>query len=122
MSLLQSIPSLKVLSITTKMKNTSSKDYNTLNIFQLVAKVVSSRSASLQQGFLPNFEILKYTGKLHLHLYPLPPVNNTIHGPLRLLKLDIHSATHISKVISYIPRLGERGVAVNVLSNSEDNL
>ena len=84
------------------MKNTSSKDYNTLEIFQLLAKVVSSQSVSLQQGFLQNFEILKYTRKLHLHLYPFPPVNNTIHGPLRLLKLDLHSATHIIKnAISY---------------------
>ena len=129
MGLLQSMPSLNTLSITTKMKNTSSKDYNPQNIFQLVAKVLSSQSAPLQQGFLPNLEILKYTGKLHLRpgnyddLYPFPLTDNAVHGPLHLLKFNLHSATHIPQnMISYISSLAERGVAVNVLSKSEDIL
>ena len=51
------------------MKNTSSKDYNTLKIFQLLAKVVSSQSVSLQQGFLQNFEILKYILENYIYIY-----------------------------------------------------
>ena len=132
MSLLQSMPSLNTLSLTTRTmsKNTYlSEDYNPRNILQLLAKILSSQSASLQQGFLPNLEILEYSGKLHLRpgnyddLYHLPPADNAVHGPLHLLKLDLRPATRIPKnMISYISSLVERGVAVNVLSKSEDIL
>ena len=129
MSLLQSMPSLNTLSITTlKKRNVTPSDYCPRNILQLAAKVLSSQSASLQ-GFLPNIEILEYTGKLYLRprnyadLCSLPPANNAFHGPLRLHQLNIHPATRIPKnMISYLSSLMERGVAANVLSKSEDIL
>jgi hypothetical protein len=93
------------------------------NILQLVAKVLSSQSTNL----LPNLEVLIYTGELRLgpgyyaDLYPLPPADNAVHGPLRLLKLDLYPATRIpKKIISYFLSLVERGVNVNVLSRSQD--
>ena len=129
MILLQSMPSLNTLSITTLKKTTTLKNYNPRHILQLVTKVLSSQSASLQQGFLPNLNILEYTGKLYLYprnyadIYSLPPANDAVHGPLQLLKLDLLPATRIPKnMISYFSSLVERGVAVNVLSNSEDIL
>ena len=137
MKLLQSMPSLNRLSMisettTTRYFETTPKDYyDPRNILQLVAKVLSSQntSPSLQQGFLPNLKILEYTGKLYLRpgnyddLYSLPPADNAIHGPLHLLKLDLHPATRIPKnMISYLFSLVERGVTVNVLSKSEDIL
>ena len=130
MGLLQSMPSLNTLSITTRTRNTyMSEDYNPRHILQLVAKILSSQSASLPQGFLPNLEILEYSGKLHLRpgnyndLCPLPPADNAVHRPLHLLKFDLRPATRIPKnMISYLSSLVERGVAVNVLSKSEDIL
>jgi hypothetical protein len=134
MNLLQSMPSLDTLSIisittTSYFNNTTPEDYDLRNILQLVAKVLSSQSTSLQQGFLPNLKILEYTGKLCLragdydYLYSLPSADNAVHGPLHLLKLDLHPATRIPKnMISYLSSLVERGVTVNVLSNSEDIL
>ena len=129
MGLLQSmpVPSLNTLSITTWTRNTNmSEDYNPWHILQLVAKILSSQSASLPQRFLPNLEILEYSGKLHLRpgnyndLCPLPPADNTVHRPLHLLKFDLRPATCIPKnMISYLSSLVERGVAVNVLSKSE---
>ena len=107
--------------------NTNPEDYDLRNILHLVAKVLSSQSASPQQGFLPNLKILKYTGKLRLpagnldDLYSLPPA--TVHGSLHLFKLDLHPITRIPKnMISYFSSLEERGVTVNVLSESEDIL
>ena len=129
--LLQSMPSLNTLSIisTTQTTNCFLEDYDPQNVLQLVAKVLSSQSTSLQQGFLPNLKILEYTGKLYLNpgnyddLYPLPPADKAVHGPLRLLKLDLHSTTRLPKnMISYFSSLVERGVTVNVLSKSEDIL
>ena len=127
MSLLQLMPSLNTLSIGTV--NITPEDYHPRNILQLVAKVLSSQSASLQQGFLPNLKILEYTGLLHLHpenygdLYPLPPADNAIHGPLHLLTLDLYPATRIPEnLISYLSSLVERGVTVDVFSESEDIL
>ena len=107
--------------------NTNPEDYDLRNILHLAAKVLSSQSTSPQQGFLPNLKILKYTGKLRLpagnldDLYSLPSA--TVHGPLHLFKLDLHPITRIPKnMISYFSSLEERGVTVNVLSESEDIL
>ena len=123
MNLLQSMPSLTALSISTLER------YHPPNILQLVAKVLSSQSASLQQGFLPNLKILEITGELYLRpgdyddLCPLPPAHNAVHGPFHLLKLNLCSTTRIpEKMISYISNLAERGVEVNVSSDSEDIL
>ena len=133
-NLLQSMPSLNTLSIksitatTRYFGNVTPEDYDPRNVFQLVAKVVSSQSAS-QQGFLPNLKILKYTGKLNLRpeflddIHFLPPVDKTVHGPFHLLELDLYPATRIPKnMISYVSSLAGRGVTVNVLSGSEDIL
>ena len=132
MNLLQSMPSLTTLSIpsiTTVTGATDPEECHPRNILQLVAKVLSSQSTSLQQGFLPNLKILEYTGKLHLHsgnyddLYPLPPADNAVHGPLHLFKLDLRSTNRIPEnMISYVSGLVERGVTVNVLSDSGDIL
>ena len=135
MNLLQSIPSLNTLSIRSlgigALAITSPDDHDSRNIFQLVAKVLSSQSTSLRQGFLPNLKILEYTGELYYlqsgiyeDLYPLPPVDNAVHGPLRLLELDFYySTTRVpKKLMSYISSLEERGVTVNVLSYSENIL
>ena len=128
MSLLQSMPSLNSLSIMAP-ENITNKDYDPRNILQLVAKVLSSQNTSLQQGFLPNLRILEYTGKLYLpsrdydDLYFLPPVDNAVHGPLHLLKLELHPVTRIPKImISYLSSLVERGVTVEVSSDWEDIL
>ena len=118
---------LKSMNTLTKISIT--KDYDLWNILQLVAKVLSSQSTSLLQGFLPNLKILEYTGMLRLparnleYLYALLPSNNAVHGPLHLFKLDVHAMTRIpKKMMSYFSGLEERGVTVNVLSNSEDIL
>jgi hypothetical protein len=134
MGLLQSMPSLNTLSMisitatTRYSENTTPEDYDPQNIFRLVAKVLSSQSTSLR-GFLPNLQVLEYTGKLDLRpkyfddLYPLLPADNAVHGPLHLLRLDLRPATRIPKnMISYLSCLVGRGVAVNVLSKSEDIL
>ena len=135
MDLLQSMPSLNTLSIisttniTSSFENATPEDYDPRNILRLVAKVLSSQTTSLQQGFLPNLKILEYTGKLYPRpgiyddLCSLPLADNAVHGPLHLLKLNIYPATRISKyMISHFSSLVERGVTVNVLSNSEDIL
>ena len=131
MGLLQSMPSLNTLSIIsiTTLMNTTHEEYDPRIILQLVAKVLSSQSTSLQQGFLPNLKILEYTGELYLRpekygdLYPLPPADNAVHGPLHLLKLDLYPTFRIPEnMISYLSSLVERGVTVNVLSESEDIL
>ena len=131
MNILQSMPSLTTLSLLsiTTLEITTPEEYDPRNILQLVAKVLSSQSTSLQQGFLPNLKILEYTGKLYLHsgnyddLFPLPPADNAVHGPLHLLKLDLHPANRIPEnLITYISSLAERGVTVNVLSDTEDIL
>ena len=135
MDLLQSMSSLNTLSIisittTTRYSNDiGSVDYDPRNILELVAKVLSSQSASLKQGFLPNLQVLEYNGKLNLppdnydELYPLPPTDNAVHGPLHLLKLDLHSANRIPKnMISYLSSVVDRGVVVNVFSHSYDIL
>jgi hypothetical protein len=132
MSLLQSLPSLNSLSLkskTTIWENITPEDYDPRIILQLVAKILSSQSTSLQQGFLPNLKILKFTGELYLRpgnygdLYSLPPVDGAVRGPLHLLELNLHPAIRVPKnLISYISSLKERGVTVNVLSESEDIL
>ena len=135
MNLLQSIPSLNTLSLRSidigTLAVTSPDDHDSRNIFQLVAKVLSSQSTCLRQGFLPNLKILEYSGNLYYlrsgnyeDVYPLPPVDNAVHGPLQLLKLRLHhSITRVpKKIISYISSLEERGVTVNVLSYSENIL
>jgi hypothetical protein len=132
MELLQSVPSLNTLSIisrttTSDFENNTPEDYDPPNILQLVAKVLSSQSTSLHQGFLPNLKILEYTGKLNLRpgnygdLCSMPPADNAVHGPLQLFKLDLYPATRIPKnMISYLLSVVERGVTVNVLSKSKD--
>ena len=137
MSLLQSMPSLDTLSlisITTTWGNNiiTDEECEPRNILQLAAKVLSSQSTSPQQDqqrFLPNLKILEYTGELYLRpgnysdLYPLPPADNAIHGPFHLLNLNLYPVTRVPKnLISYILNLKERGVAMSVLSNSEDIL
>ena len=129
MNFLQSMPSLYTVSILSTMTlvDTVPGVYNPRNILQLVAKVLSSQSTSLQQGFLPNLKTLEYTGELHLYpgnyenLYSLPPTDNVVHGPFHLLKLDLHRVTHIPEnMIAYLLSLEKRGVTVNVLSGLED--
>ena len=131
-TLLQSMPSLNTLSLrsmTTTVHDTTPEDYDPQNILQLVAKVLFSQSTSPQQGFLPNLNILEYTGELYLRpgnyndLYSLPPVDKAVHIPLHLFKLDLFPATRIPKnMISYLSSLVERGVTVNVTSYSKDIL
>ena len=125
MNLLQSMPSLTTLSLS--MSTPGPEEHHPRNIFHLLAKVLSSQSTPLQRGFLPNLKILEYTGELYLHpgnyddIYPLPPVDNAVYGPLHLFQLDLHPVTRISgSMISYISSLAERGVTVNVVSRSED--
>ena len=130
-SLLQSIPSLHSLSLLliTTLDNTA-VDYNPRNVLKLLAQVLSSQSTtSHQQAFLPNLKTLEYTGKLYLRpgnyeeLYSLPLADNAVHVPFHLLNLDLHPATRIPKnMISYLSSLMERGITVNVLSNSKDIL
>jgi hypothetical protein len=131
MRLLQSMPSLNKLSIisiaSTIHYDVTLEDYDPRNLLQLVAKVFSSQSTSLQQGFLPNLKILEYTGKLrpgnYDDPYSLPPADNTLHGPLHLLKLDLRPAAHMPKyMISYLSSLVERGVTVDIVykSNGQD--
>ena len=130
MELLLSMPSLNtlsIISITTTpayLKNITDADYFPQNIMQLLAKVLFSQSTS--QGFLPNLKILDYSGKLRLFpgdRYCLPPSDNAVHGPLHLLRLNIHPVTRIPKnMISYLSSVVERGVAVNALSDSQDIL
>jgi hypothetical protein len=128
MNLLQSLPSLNTLSIISAMTYTLG-DNDPRNLFQLVARVLFSQSTSLQEGFLPNLKILEFNGELYLRpgnyddLYSLPPADNEVHGPLHLIKLHLHPATRIPKnMISYISSLAERGVTVNVFSDSKDIL
>ena len=133
MDLLQSIPSLNKLSIrsitttTRDFEDITPEDYDPRNILQLVAKVLSSQSTSLQQGFLPNLKIMEYTGMLNHRpgkyddLYSLLPTGDAVHGPLHLVKLDIYPETRMSKnMVSYLSSLVERGITVNVLSRSKD--
>jgi hypothetical protein len=131
MNILYSMPTLTKLSIISMtLVITTPEEYHPRNILQLLAKVLSSQSTSLHRGFLPNLKSLEYTGKLYLHsgnyddIYPLPSVDNAVHGPLHLFKLDLPPpATRIpGSMISYIPSLAERGVTVKVLSGSEDIL
>ena len=135
MNLLQSMPSLNTLSLISVTMDSDLKyitipeDYDPRNILRLVAKVLSSQSTSLQQGFLPNLKTLEYTGKLHLRpgdysdLYSLPPADHALHGPFHLLKLNLYPGTRIPKnMISYTSSLVKRGVTVKVLSNSKDIL
>ena len=120
--------SINTLSITSffdyKLEN-----HDPWNILQLLAKVLSSQSSSLQQEFLPNLKILEFTGELRVPagnldaLYTLPPADNPVRGPLHLFKLDLHPITRVpQKMMSYLSSLEERGVTVNVLSDSEDIL
>ena len=130
MDLLQILPSLNRLSITSLSTSfeDSSEDHDPRSILQLVAKVLSSQSTS-PQAFLPSLKILEYSRKLYLgsgnyiDFYSLPPANNAVHGPLHLLQLNLHPVTRIPKnMISYLSSLVERGITVKVLSNSEDIL
>jgi len=136
MSLLQSMPSLNTLSIISitdtwgnaPSRFTPSEDFDPRNILQLAAKVLSSQSTSLQQGFLPNLKILEYTGKLDLRpeycddLHSLLPDNSAVHGPLHLIKIDLTQHRLPKKMVSYLSSFVERGVTVNVMSKSEDAL
>ena len=129
MELLQSMPSLKKLSLSsTSFEDTTRENYDPRSILELVAKVLFSQSTS-QQGFLPNLKILEYSGKLYLgpgnyvDFYSLPPVDNAVLGPFHLLKLDLNPATRIPiNMISYLSSLVERGVTVKVISGSENIL
>ena len=133
MDLLQIMPSLNKLSIislsSTSLEDLTPEDYyDPRSILELVIKVLSSQSTS-QQEFLPNLKILDYSGELCLHpgnsdeLYSLPLADNAVHVPFHLLNLDLYPATRIPEnMISYLSSLVERGITVNVLSNSEDIL
>ena len=119
MNLLQSMPSLNTLSIisTTRrfVKTTTPEDYDPRNIFRIMAKVLSSQSASLQEGHLSDLKILEYTGELYLcpgnyddlysSLYSLPSADNAVHGPLHLVKLDLHPATRLPETMIYLSSL-----------------
>ena len=129
-TLLTLMPSLKKLSITLLCKSSPPGYFDSWNILQVLAKVLSSQSTGLPQGFLPNLESLEYTGKLCLRpgnyadLYSFPPINNVIL-PLRVFKLDLdlYPATRIpANAISFFLGLVEQGLTVNVLSKSEDLL
>ena len=131
MSLLQSMPSLNILSLIsiTTLENTTREEYDPRNVLQLLAKILSSQNTSLHKGFLPNLKILNYTGELRQRpenyddLYSLPPADKAFPGPLHLVKLDLHPEIYISKyMISYLSKLVKRGVTVNVLSKSKDIL
>ena len=120
--------SINTLSITSFFDYTK-ENHEPWNILQLVAKVLSSQSTSLQQDFLPNLKILEYNGTLRVPAgnldasYTLPSADNAVRGPLHLFKLDLHPIARISKkMMSYFSSLEERGVTVNVLSDSEDIL
>ena len=132
MNILRSMSSLTTLSIQsiTSFEFTSPEEYHPrIKLSELVVKVLSSQSTTLQPGFLPNLRILEYTGELYLHsgnyndLYPLPPADNGIHYPLHLLKLDLYPVNRIPEnMTSYVSSLAERGITVNVLSDSKDIL
>ena len=92
------------ISIMASEDYTSPEDYDLWNILQLVAKVLSSQSTSLQEELLPNLKILKYTGILRLPAgnldalaNTLPPADNAVHGPLHLFRLDLYPMTRIPK-------------------------
>jgi F-box-like len=126
MSLLPLIPSLKILSITAYDRVFED---DSVNILQLVTKVVSSQSTTIQHRLLPNLEVLEYTGQICLRpgnyaeLFFLPSTDNAVHGPLRLLQLDLDPTAIIPEnIISYFLSLMERGLTVNVLSGSKDIL
>ena len=131
-SLLQSMPSLDSLllrSITATSETTTPEDYDPQYILQLLAKVLFSQSTSPRQGFLPNLMVLTYTGELYLRpgnyndLYSLPPTDNAVHGRFRLFKLDLFPASRIPiNMITYLWSLVNRGISVNVMSDSEDIL
>ena len=114
---LQLMPFLRTVSITS---------LDAQNILQLVAKVLTSQNTILQEPFLPDLEVLEYSGPVQYpeNPYPLPSSDNAVHGPLRLLKLNLEPKfTRIPKnFIPYFLSLAERGVTVNVLSGSEDIL
>ena len=121
-----SLNTLSLISITT-LGHTVREEYDPRYILQLVAKVLSSQNRSLHQGFLPNLKILDYTGELRLRpgsyddLYSLPSAGNPFHGPLHLVKFDLHPEVHIPQnMISCLSSLVERSVTVNVLSKSKD--
>ena len=133
-NILQSMPSLITLSIisitdtTDNLDDIIPEDYDPQNILQLVAKILSSQSASPQHGFLPNLKILEYTGKLNLRpgnyddLHPMLPADNVVHTPLHLLKISLNQHRIPKNMISYLLSLVQRGVTVNVLFHSEDIL
>ena len=132
MDLLQLMPSLKKLSITvTPSLLYNPRDYlGRWNILLLLVNALSSQKAkTIHLQFLPNLEILEYTGKLCLRsgnyaeLYPLPPVDNDVRGSLRLIKLDLYPAIRIPiDAISFFLSLVERGLTVNIYSRSQDIL
>jgi F-box-like len=134
MSLLHSMPSLNTLSIISitdawgNARLTPFEDFDPRNILQLAANVLSSQSTSLQQGFLPNLKILEYTGKLNLRpeycddLQSLLPDDSAVHGPLHLIKINLTQHRLPKKIVSYLSSFVERGVTVNVMSESEDIL
>jgi hypothetical protein len=121
MSLFALILSVKTLSITFGSYDPD----DSWNIFQLVVDIFSSHSTTLEPRLLPNLEALKFTGRLHLVypgnytdlcIYPLPPADITIHGPLYLLNFNLYPRTRILKTLaSYFLSLAEQsGVRVNV--------
>ena len=122
------MPSLNTLSITNVdyTRLTSHEDYDPRNILQLLAKVLSSQSTSLQQGVLPNLKIFEYTGKLNLRpeyfddLQSLLPTDNAVHGPLQLIKIDLTQRRIPKNMISYFSSFVKRGVTVNVISELEN--
>ena len=131
MKIFRSINTLSKISITeTDDYPNPEDDHDLWNIFQFVANVLSSQST---HGFLPNLKILEYNGMLRLPagnlddlVYDLPPADD-VHGSLHLFKLDLDPMARIPRnMMSYFSglqaSLQERGVTMNVLSNSEDIL
>ena len=124
MYFLQSMPSLKKLSMTFSSK------CGFINILGLVVKILSSQRATGTENCLPNLEILEYSGTLYLcarnysDLQSLPPANNAVQGPLKSIKFDLYPATRIppTAIPFFLALLMERGLTVYVCSQSQDIL
>jgi hypothetical protein len=128
MNLLQAMPFLKNLVISQSISRKKA-----INILKVLGMIQSSQSNSFEPWFLPHLETLDYTGPLTFAVdlpiiisrdptHPLPP-DDAEQGPLRLIKIKICPAVCLPEnAIPLVLGLMERGVTVNVLSNSKDIL
>ena len=124
MGLLQEMPSLKILVLSQSIRRRT-----LFNILKVLGMIQCSQSNSFAPQFLPHLEMIEYTGPLPLTFtvdlpmiiptHPLPP-DDAEQGSLRLIKINIYPAVYLPP--NAIPFLMERGVTVNVSSNSEDLL